>query len=99
MQSSLGFSPKPKPRSVPKENNISVYEIANVSSNLCHIENLTLLHSEWPKLYGVLNAIGLKTRVIVDPDKRAHHELPHLDLHCLQIQLPVFTFLVLVCKF
>ena len=95
MQSSLGFSPKPNPRSVPKENNISVCEIANVSSNLCHIENLTLLHSEWPKLYGVmaiLNAIGLKTRVSVDSDKRADHELPHLDLHYLQIQ--PFSFLV-----
>ena len=23
----------------------------------------------------------------VDPDEVAHQELPHLDLHCLQIQL------------
>ena len=31
----------------------------------------------------------------VDPDKAAHNELPHLDLHCLQIRL--FFFLNLLC--
>ena len=26
----------------------------------------------------------------IDPDKATHNELPHLDLHCLQIQLGFF---------
>ena len=29
----------------------------------------------------------------VDPDEAAHYELPHLDLHCLQIE--IFSVLVL----
>ena len=28
----------------------------------------------------------------VDPDEVAHNEPPHLDLHCLHIQLHVFSF-------
>ena len=30
----------------------------------------------------------------VTPDESAHHELPHLDLHCLQVEL-FFFILVL----
>ena len=33
----------------------------------------------------------------VDPDEAAHHELPHQDLCCLQIQL-FFTFGILILK-
>ena len=32
----------------------------------------------------------------VDPDEVAHHEPPHLDLHCFQMQLHVFSFLMLL---
>ena len=32
----------------------------------------------------------------VDPDEVAHDEPPHLDLHCFQIQLHVFSFLMLL---
>ena len=56
--------------------------ISMVSDIFCYIKNLTLLHSEWPKLYGVLailNAIGLTFncrimyRELKDGETKADH--------------------------
>ena len=35
----------------------------------------------------------------VDPDEVAHFDLPHLDLHCLEIQLFKFLVLYMLMKF
>ena len=47
-----------------KTNQRSFYrEVITVGENKTHLKTLTLLHSEWSKLYGVLaglSAIGLK---------------------------------------
>ena len=61
---------------------------------------LTLLHSERPKIYGVLAILSVirltlyvpETQIAefansVDLDEEAHNEPPHLDLHCLPSSL------------
>ena len=64
-------------------------------------EFFTLLHLNWPKLYGffaVLSAIGLKLLGnSADPDQRSSLIWLHTFLEYLEQTLPAITALSLIC--